>query len=91
MISMVFNLYDEKVYPYFAGWDESNRNVHTNTIDRALEAEDLRIIATAPFLVGHKEELDSTVWGFNNSQYSAMISKSSEKLERLAREFEKEH
>lgn len=88
MISTVFNLYDEKVYPYFAGWDESNRNVHTNTIDRALEAEDLRIIATAPFLVGHKEELDSTVWGFNNSQYSAMISKSSEKLERLAREFE---
>ena len=88
MIIMVFNLYDENVYPYFAGWDESNRNVHTNTIDRALEAEDLRIIATAPFLVGHKEELDSTVWGFNNSQYSAMISKSSEKLERLARDFE---
>lgn len=88
MISMVFNLYDQRVYPYFAGWDESDRNVHTNTIDRALEAKDLKIVATAPFLVGHKEDLDSTVWGFNNSQYSAMIEKSSEKLERLAKEFE---
>lgn len=88
MISMVFNLYDHRVYPYFAEWDESDRNVHTNTIDRALEAKDLKIVSTAPFLVGHKEDLDSTVWGFNNSQYSEMIEKSSEKLERLVKEFE---
>lgn len=89
MISMVLNLYKKHVYSYLVAWDESDTDVDTNTIDRSLEARDLNIVATAPFLVGHKEELDSTVWGFNNSQYSGMIAKSSEKLERLAREFEK--
>lgn len=89
MVSTVFNLYKECVYDCMIAWDERNDNVQTNTIDRSLEAKDLKIVATTPFLVGHKEELDSTIWGFNNSQYSDMIAQSSEKLERLARAFVK--
>lgn len=89
MISTVFNVYSQNVYPDITAWDEKNDNVHTNTIDRSLEAKDLRIVATAPFLVGHKEELNSTVWGFNNSQYSDMIDESSKKLELLIEKFEK--
>lgn len=89
MISTVFNLYKRQAYECLTTWDESNKDVHANTIDRSLEAKNLNIVAAAPFLVGHKEELDSAIWGFNNSQYSDMIAKSSEKLEQLAREFEK--
>lgn len=87
MVSAVFNLYKECVYDCMISWDETNNDVQTNTIDRSLEAKVLKIVATTPFLVGHKEELDSTIWGFNNSQYSDMIAQSSEKLERLAEAF----
>jgi len=89
MISTVFNLYDKSIYPYIIAWDETNCDVQTNTIDRALEAKDMKIVATAPFLVGHKEELSSTIWGFNNSQYNDMIASSSKKLEKLAEQFER--
>ena len=88
MISMVFNYYRSSVYDSLINWDDTNPDVQTNTIDRALEARKLRIIAVAPFLVGHKEDLPSVIWGFQNTQYSDMIERSSEKLMTLAREFE---
>ena len=76
MISAVFNLYNKEVYPYVIAWDERNEDVHNNTIDRALESKDLKVIATVPFLVGYKENLNSSIWGFNNSQYNDMIEAS---------------
>lgn len=88
MISMVFNVYDQSIYPYLAAWNEANPDVITNTIDRALEARDMKIVATTPFLVGHKEDLYSTLWDFQNTQYNDMIARSSKKLEKLAEEFQ---
>lgn len=88
MISTVFNLYSKEVYPYVIVWNEKNEDVHTNTIDRSLEAKDLKVIATVPFLVGHKEDLNSSVWGFNNSQYNDMIEASGKKLKKLVEKFE---
>ena len=87
MISMVFNLYNENVYQYLIDWDERNCDVKTNTIDRALESHDLRIATTLPFLVGHKEDLQSTIWGFNNTQYNDLIKSSVIKLEELVDNF----
>ena len=90
MISMVFNLYRETIYDLIIAWDERNDDVQTNTIDRALEKQNLRIVTTVPFVVGHKEDLNSTIWGFKNTQYSNGISASSLKLAELAEKFEKD-
>lgn len=81
LISMVFNVYNASMFDAVASWDERNRDVASNTIDRYLErSRSLRILVTLPFLVGHKEELFSTLWGFQNTQYKDLISASSELL-----------
>ncbi len=85
MISTVFNYYRSCVYDSLINWDETNPDMQRNTIDRALETMELKIVTTVPFLVGHKEDLDSAAWGFNNSQYRDQIDKSKEKLENLIR------
>ena len=86
MISMVFNYYRSSVYDDLIHWDETDPDMEHNTIDRALEAMDLNIVTTVPFLVGHKEDLDSAAWDFNNSHYRDQIEKSKKKLVNLIRE-----
>lgn len=88
MISTVFNYYKNTVFDDIIAWDETNADVYSNTIDRALEAKKLDIVTTLPFLVGHKEDLKSEVWGFNNTQYLDWITKSSEKLAQMVSAFE---
>lgn len=83
MISMVFNIYNEEMFDHFVKWDEQDHNVTKNAIDRYLEQKDLSVWTQVPFLVGHKEELDSTIWGFNNSQYKDMIANSEKKLQEM--------
>lgn len=83
MISMVFNLYDKSVYDVILEWDEQNREVRTNAIDRFLEGKNLRVLTTCPFLVGHKEDLNSTIWGQKNTIYTSLISDSSKKLREI--------
>lgn len=91
MISMVFNLYDKSIFESISSWDYMNRDVNTNTIDRYLEDKPLRILTTCPFLVGHKEDLRSTIWGQQNSIYTELISNSSIKLRKLVDDFKKQH
>ncbi|MCE9955882.1 GT99 family glycosyltransferase N-terminal domain-containing protein [Aeromonas rivipollensis] len=80
MTSTVMNIYSRGFYEKLLGWDDRNHDAKTNTIDRYIESRsDLHVITTPKFLVGHKEELDSTLWGFNNSTYREMIAES-EKL-----------
>jgi hypothetical protein len=77
LISMVFNVYNASTYDAIASWDEGNRDAATNTIDRYLErSRSIKIVTTLPFLVGHKEELHSTLWGFQNTQYASLIAAS---------------
>lgn len=77
MISTVFNLYNNSIYDTIISWDENNRNVDINTIDRFLEQKNNFIIYLSfPFLVDHKEELQSTIWGFTNTKYNDLIEKS---------------
>ena len=81
LISTVMNIYNESVFETMIGWDESNRDVGSNTIDRYLERNSrLRVVVTDPFLVGHKEDQHSTIWGFQNTQYADMIARSSDLL-----------
>ena len=83
LISTVMNVYNRTVFDLIAGWNENDRNVETNTIDRYLERNSqLKVVVTEPFLVGHKEEQHSTIWGFQNTQYAEMIAKSSALLRR---------
>lgn len=80
MISMVFNMYDKRVFKTITEWDYMNRDLRTNAIDRYLEKEELRVVTNCPFLVGHKEDLDSTLWDGKNSIYNPGIISSSKRL-----------
>lgn len=85
MTSMVCNIYDTSALRLLASWDSSHRNDQTNTIDKYVERQKaLRVVVALPFLVGHREEVHSTLWGFQNTQYSDMIQSSSEALTALA-------
>lgn len=81
LISTVMNIYSAGVFDTIVDWDESNHNVETNTIDRYLESKQaLNVVVTDPFLVGHKEDQHSTIWGFQNTQYADLIAASSQLL-----------
>ena len=81
MTSMVFNIYGEKVMRLLASWDPENLDPVSNTIDRFLESQtDLRVVVAVPFFVGHREEVFSTLWGFQNTQYNEMIATSERSL-----------
>lgn len=87
MTSMIFNIYSEKAMMKIADWNQSDANAETNTIDRYLEHSGLRIVTTDPFIVGHREELHSTLWGFQNTQYRDMIAESERRLTLLKNEW----
>lgn len=87
MISMVFNLYDKSIFEAISDWDNMNRDVERNTIDRYLENRKMRVLTTCPFLVGHKEDLQSTIWGQQNSIYTSLIEISSIKLREIVEKF----
>jgi len=84
MTSMVFNIYTRRVLEILTTWDAEDRNDQTNTIDRFLESQtNLRVVVTLPFLVGHREEVHSTLWGFQNTRYLDMIAKSENTLKQM--------
>jgi hypothetical protein len=81
LMSMVFNVYSERVYDTIAHWDENNHDVTTNTIDRYLQRQGvLNILTVDPFLVGHKESQQSTIWGVENTHYIDLIKASNQLL-----------
>ena len=90
MISTVFNYYRNGIFDRVIAWDERNEDVITNTVDRALQSQELRVVCTNPFLVGHKEELDSDIWDAKNSHYIPQIENSKKKLDELVKRFESE-
>lgn len=81
LISMVFNVYNQRVFDTIAQWDQTNHDVTANTIDRYLENQRaIKILTISPFLVGHKESLQSTLWGIKNTEYADLILTSSRLL-----------
>ncbi len=83
LMSMVFNIYSNRVFDVFAGWDERNRDPSRNTIDKYLESQGgMEVVTTSPFLVGHKAEVQSTLWGIGNNQYKKLIAQAGAELRR---------
>lgn len=87
LISTVFNIYHRGVFDRVSLWDDRDRDVVNNTIDRYLEHTHLSVLACYPFLVGHKEDLHSTLWGVQNGEMVAMIQRSERLLGRKIEEF----
>ena len=88
MTSTVCNIYHEKFLKTLAKWNPGIENAETNTIDRFIESHStLKIITTVPFIVGHKEEVYSSLWGFQNTQYIDMIKESESQLKTKILEF----
>ena len=82
MVSTVFVIYNKSSFKKFLNWDDTYQDENMNTIDRYIENNtNMRVITTAPFLVGHKEELHSILWGFENSTYTDLINKSEQLLQ----------
>ena len=89
MVSMVHNVYSEKSLKLLSEWSMKD-DAANNTIDRYLEgSKNLRVVVALPFLVGHKEEVNSSLWGFNNVQYRTLIQKAESDLLRLMADFYK--
>lgn len=87
MTSTVFNIYSPSGLKMLGSWDISNDSVD-NTIDRHMERQpNLRVIFVWPYLVGHKEEHQSTIWPHSNSQYRGMVSQSEKTINEKLRNF----
>jgi len=85
MTSTVFNIYNKHALDLLAHWDPENTDVDRNAIDRYLESSDnLVIVVALPFLVGHREDVASTLWGFENDRYSKMIAEAERTISDLA-------
>ncbi|MEP6606155.1 MAG: hypothetical protein ABJA60_08550, partial [Nitrosospira sp.] len=91
LISMVFNVYNQRIFDTIAQWDETNHDVTTNTIDRYLESyESMKVLTITPFLVGHKESQESTLWGIKNDEYTDLILASGRLLKEKMRAYNTE-
>ena len=79
--STVHNIYASNALATLAEWDPKNEDAESNTIDRHLQnAANLRVVVALPFLVGHDEGINSSLWGFENTQYVQWIEDAQSKL-----------
>ena len=89
MTSMVYNIYNRPALDLLAEWDPTNTDAETNTIDKYIEGQKtLRVVVALPFLVGHREEVHSTLWGVQNTTYAKLIAESEETISALAHDWE---
>lgn len=87
-MGMVYSIFNTSACTHLAAWDPSVGDARTNTIDRYLASrEGLRVITCLPYLVGHHEDVDSTLWSFGNQAYSSLIEVSHRQLRELVRDF----
>lgn len=90
-VSTVYNIYSRNAIDTLSTWDETNTDPVTNTIDRYLEETGrLTVVLAYPFLVGHSEDVSSTIWGFRNTQYQKLFDQSAETIETLLAEYEQD-
>ncbi len=87
MLSMVFNIYSSSAIKKLSLWDPDNDSIE-NAIDGYLNSQhDMKIMTTLPFLVGHREEMFSTIWAFKNDQYRNSIKRSEALLAKKVDEY----
>jgi SAM-dependent methyltransferase len=89
MTSMVCNIYSENALRLLVSWNPDHRDDQINTIDKYLERQaSLRVVVALPFLVGHREEVHSTLWGFQNIRYNELIANSEQALQSMVLSYE---
>ena len=85
MTSTVCNIYSRTGLNLMSSWNSENHDDVTNTIDKYLESHaKLRVIVVIPFIVGHREDERSTLWGFSNREYKNLIVKSENTLRSMS-------
>ncbi|MFK3666662.1 methyltransferase type 11 [Ochrobactrum teleogrylli] len=85
MTSTVFNIYNRSAMKMLSEWNPLDTDSVNNTIDRYIEKKNnLRVVVSLPFIVGHKEDATSTLWGFENATYAPMIVEAQRKIGILA-------
>jgi hypothetical protein len=73
-------------------WDPLDFDADTNTIDKYMERQEgLRVVVALPFIVGHREDVTSTLWGFENVRYTSMIAEAQSKIEALVDDWQRVH
>lgn len=81
MISMVFNIYSRGTLERIAAWDDTFVEFPTNCIDyQLMHQKGVVSVTTVPYLVGHRSDEESTLWGHGNDKYDPMIAASIERL-----------
>ena len=82
MVSMVYNIYNHGALRMMSKWNVSDVEQTENQIDQYLKRQmNLTVIVTLPFLVEHRANANSTLWGFGNKAYDHMISGAAKVLE----------
>lgn len=77
IVSAVCNIYNRKTIEILSEWANISSDAASDTIDRYLEQTNgLTAYTTLPFLVGHRDDADSTLWGAHNSTMAEMINRS---------------
>ncbi|MBR7652993.1 class I SAM-dependent methyltransferase [Brucella oryzae] len=88
IVSAVCNIYNRKTIEILSAWANINSDTSSDTIDRYLEqTSGLTAYTTLPFLVGHHDNADSTLWGAHNSSMKEMIHKSEILLRKKVSEY----
>ena len=80
-VSTVCNLYGPSALRRLAAWSPAEANVYENAIDRWLDRQEtLRVIVALPFLVGHRSDAQSVVWGGSNARYDGAAERAEARL-----------
>jgi GR25 family glycosyltransferase involved in LPS biosynthesis len=88
VVSTVFNIYSKDILQIISVWDHKDAELTLLPIDRYIESmNDLVVITTIPYLAGHNSEQTSTLWNFNNIEYSQMIAESQNLLQIKVNEY----
>lgn len=85
MTSMVCNRYGPHAMRLLAEWPFADES-ESNTIDRYLERQAIRVLVPLPFIATHRPDSCSTLWHFQNTTYDGMIADCEATLQRLFHE-----
>lgn len=80
VIGMVFGIYNRTALQMLADFEFSGGDTMKHTIDRYLEDRRPHTVTVWPPLVGHAEDLNSSLWSVRNSHVTPMIESSINRL-----------
>lgn len=89
MNSMVFNIYNNRIYDSIINWNINDNDVDNNTIDSYLKQQyNLKIIVPVPFEFSCLN-INSTIWGDINlfNEYNKLFQKSLNIINNLIQEY----